>query len=152
MTGTAPDRGRRAGFSLVELLLILVMISLIAAIAVPNLQRAVLRARAADALSDLNVVKVAVLNYQGHNTAWPPDDGAGQVPAGLETYLPDGFSFTDEDYELDYENWTGASPGIVAVTLVTSNEELGLAVLDMLGTNSWTDGAQKYTWVIEWID
>ncbi|HSR40841.1 MAG TPA: hypothetical protein VLL48_01685, partial [Longimicrobiales bacterium] len=101
---------------------------------------------------DLNVVKVAVLNYQGQNTTWPPDESAGQVPAGLEPYLPAGFTFTDEDYQLDYENWTGSSPGIVAVTLVTPDRELGLALLDMLGANSWTDGNQKYTWVIEWLD
>ena len=142
----------RAGYSLVELLLVLALISLIVAITLPNLQRAIVKARATEALSDLNVVKVGVLNYQADHSSWPPDAAAGQVPSGLEGYLPEGFGFTHERYTLDYENWTGQDPGVIAVTLVTSNDELGLALLDMLETNAWTDGNQKYTWVIEWLD
>lgn len=143
---------RRAGYSLVELLLVLALISLIVAITLPNLQRAIVKARAADAVGDLNVVKVAVLNYQADHSSWPEDRGAGEVPPGLEPYLPDGFGFTDEYYTLDFENWTGENPGLIAVTLVTGDDELGLALLDMLEINAWTDGDQKYTWVIEWLD
>jgi hypothetical protein len=35
------------------------------------------------------------------------------------------------------------------VTVVTDEEDLGKALLEMLGENAWTDGRQKFTWVID---
>ena len=142
------QRSNSRGFSLVELLLVVVIISILAAIVQPNLHQALLKARAADVVGELNLVKVAVLSYQSDHLTWPPDRNRGQIPPGLEDYLPDGFSFTNPDYVLDYDNWTGTGAFDVGVTFISTDLELGRAVLDLLGASVWTDGSTKYTWVI----
>jgi len=140
------------GVTLVELVVVVLTISLLAGIAIPNFQRAILRARATSVVGDMNVVRVAVLNYEADRRAWPEDANRGQTPPGLEEYLPENFSFTREEFLLDYENWTGQSPGLIAVSILTDDEELGLAILDALGSNAWTNGSDRFTWVIQWID
>lgn len=140
--------GRR-GFSLIELLIVLLIIGTLAGIAIPNLNRAILRARAVDAVADMNAVKVAVLNYQADAQTWPEDVDRGQIPPGLAQYLPANFSFNEEDYDLDYEDWS-ETVGFIGVTVITDERELGLMVLDLLGNNTWTNNTDKYSWVIEW--
>lgn len=144
------DTGDRRGFTLVELAVVLLIIALLAGLAVPNMTRTIDRAKAAEAYGDMDVVKNAVLQYQADNNAWPGDENRGQVPDGLEEYLPGGFSFAKDDYVLDYDNWSAKGEGFIGVTVITSEDEMGLALLDMLGPNSWTNGSNKYTVVFEW--
>lgn len=149
LRGRTPGRGDRRGFSLIELMIVVLIIGTVAGVAIPNLDRALLRARAVDALADLNSVRVAVLNYQSEGGEWPPDADRGVVPPGLAPYLPAGFSFDAEAYTIDYEEWS-QSVGLVGLTIVTDNQDLGLMLLDLLGNNTWTNGTDKYTWVLEW--
>ena len=139
------------GFTLVELLTVMVLISILAAIAEPSLRRAVTKARAADAVADMNVVRLAVLTFQADNDNWPRSQGKGRVPPDLEDYLPDGFSFTTPDYTLSYEDWSKNKKKAfdIGITLTTDDQELGLSVLNMLGNSMWTDGKKKFTWIIE---
>lgn len=154
----ARDRGRRrsrlgaGGFTIIELLTVMMIISVLAGIALPKLQGVLLRARAADVVGDLNVIKVAVLTYQTDHNSWPTDRNRGQIPSELAEYLPQGFDFRKEDYVLDYDNWSRnrRSPFKIGVTFISDDQELGEAVLDMVGTNIWTDGRTKFTWIIDW--
>lgn len=61
----------RGGFSLIELLVVVLIISIIAAIAAPRLNQVIAKARAADAVSDMQVVRVAVYNHQSYAQSWP---------------------------------------------------------------------------------
>lgn len=145
-------RGGREGFTLVELMMVVLLVGIMATIAAPNMTRAITKARATDVLGNLNTIKVAVLNYQSDNNVWPDDANAGQVPDGLGEYLPAGFSFTTEHYDLDYDNLSDAPSGYVGVTVVTGDRQLGLEFLELVGANAWTDNDDEYTWVIEWTD
>jgi prepilin-type N-terminal cleavage/methylation domain-containing protein len=133
--------------TLIELLVVVLIISILAAIAQPRMSQVIVKARATDAIADLEVVRVAIYSYQATVDAWPAEAGQGVVPAGLDAYLPGNFSFVKDDYTLDYDNW-GGSPYLVGVTLITSDAALGLTALDMLASPKWTSG-DKYTWVIE---
>jgi len=135
------------GFSLIELMIVVTIISIVAAIAQPQLHSVLLKARAADVVADMQAVKTAVFQYQADHNAWPPDRNRGIVPPGLEEYLPDGFSFQQEGYVMDVDNW-GGTPFNLGVTIITSDSDLGLAVIDLLGTSVWNVG-QKYSWVID---
>ena len=141
---TAKDR---KGVSLIELLVVLLIISILAAIAQPQLTRVIVKARAADAISDMQVVRVAAYNYQSDQQAWPADVFPGIVPPGLEDYLPDGFDLVKDDYTLDYDYW-GGSPFLVGISMITSDSILGRTALELLGSPKWNAG-NRYTWVIE---
>jgi prepilin-type N-terminal cleavage/methylation domain-containing protein len=82
--------GRRAGLTLVELLLVVVIVSILAGLAIPNYQNVVTKARAADLLGRIDVVEVAVQSYLGDNNAWPGETGTGVIPTGIVSYLPAG--------------------------------------------------------------
>ncbi len=138
----------RRGVTIVELLIVMVIISILVAIVQPNLQDAVMKARASSIIADLEVVKVAVLSYQADKYRWPADRSSGTVPQDLVEYLPAGFSFRDPLYTLDFDNWSATGPFNVGVSVVTPNRDLGWTLLDMLGPNAWGQ-EERYSWIIE---
>ena len=143
----------RRGFTLVELAVVALILSIIVALAMPNIKMVLVKARAVNAVADLEVLRVAVLSYLADNNVWPPDASVGSMPAGLAPYLPDDYSFVKEDYTLNYDNWTTHSPYFIAVTAETGSDPvLGAAVVDLLGSNAWTNGSFKFTWIIEWLN
>lgn len=89
-------RARRAGFSLIELLTVIVVIGILASIALPLLRGAIDRADAATIVENGRTILLGgVLAL--HNTGqFPPDAAAGVVPPELAPYLAAGFDF---DYE-----------------------------------------------------
>ncbi len=137
----------RKGFTLIELLVVVLIVSILAALAQPQLTHVIVKARAADAIGDMQVVRLAVYNYQSDQQAWPSDVAVGIVPPGLDVYLPESFDLVKEDYTLDYDNW-GGTPFMVGVTLITADSILGRTALEMLASPKWNSG-DKYTWVIE---
>jgi len=145
------DRIGSRGFTLIEILLVLVIISILTAVAKPNLHRALVKARAADVVGELNVIKVAILTYRADRNEWPPDRNRGTIPPGLAEYLPGGFSFRGPDFVLDYDDWSKKRnpPFEIGLTYICTDRELGLAVVDVLGSNVWSDGRTKFTWIIE---
>ncbi len=137
----------RKGVTLVEILIVMLIVSILAAVAQPRLSGVIVKAKAADAISDMQVVRVAAYSYQTDQQAWPADADRGIVPTGLASYLPNGFDLVKDDYTLDYDYW-GGSPFIVGVTLITSDSILGRTAMEMLASPKWNAG-DKYTWVIE---
>ncbi len=137
----------RTGVTLIELLVVVLIVSILADIAQPQLSHVIVKARAADAINDMQVIRGAVYNYQTDQQAWPSDAASGIVPPGLDEYLPGGFDLVNDDYTLDYDNW-GGSPFMIGVTLITSDSTLGRTALEMLASPKWNSG-DKYTWVIE---
>ena len=132
---------RRGGFTLIELMIAASIVGILAGFAIPNLKTMVFRARAADAAANMEVVRVAVLNYQADHLDWPAESAAGAIPTGLESYLPEGFTFSDSEYQLDFESWSlpDGLPGdpntttLIGVSVVVVDDELANAVSEFLG-------------------
>jgi len=59
------------GFTLVELLIVLGIIMLIAALATPNLLAAIQQARVGRAVGDINAIEIDITEYQITNGSWP---------------------------------------------------------------------------------
>ena len=137
----------RRGVALTELVFVMIIISILAAIAQPKLFDVIVKAKAADAISNMRLIRLAAFNFQSDQQVWPSETAAGVVPPGLEAYLPEGFELVQEDYTLDFDNW-GGSPFLIGVTIITPDSVLGRTALEMLSTPKWTVG-DKYTWVIE---
>ena len=141
---TVHHRRKPLGFTMIEVLTVLMVMSVVVRIGIPNYQEVLLKAEAARAVADFEAIRVAALQYEADFHSWPADAAPGQVPPGLEPYLPDGFSFRRPLYRLDWENWglsegLSGSPetrGFVAVSVVTDNEQLGASLEALLGNNS----------------
>lgn len=142
---SAPSRDRREGFTLVELMVVVVIVSILAAIAIPNYRLMITKARAAEALGDVDVVYVAATSHMANQHSWPADAAAGTVPAGMESYLPAGFTFTGDGYQIDWDN----GGGLVGVAIVTDNTDLGNALLSLVGQNVWFVSGNRYMRVLE---
>src|SRR5215211_365542 len=76
----------RRGFTLIELLIVVAIIAILAAIAVPNFLEAQVRAKASRAKSDMRSCATAIESYAVDNNHYPPPIG----------YLPPS-PFTIED-------------------------------------------------------
>ena len=154
------NRRDRRGFSLIELLTALLIVATLVRISVPQVNRVLLRARAASIIADMHVIRTSATAYLGDYHAWPADGETGTVPTGMDQYLPDGFSFDKGWYQLDWENWILPSglpknpetKVLLGVSVVTEDAYLANAVLGLLGNNwsRYTLG-NSYTIILEGI-
>ncbi len=83
---------RRAicGFTLVEIMVVVTLISLIAMLSVPTMQKIRRKARATAIANDFRVFATAYATYSQENGAWPAEAAAGVTPVGMEPYLRGG--------------------------------------------------------------
>ena len=95
-------KGRR-GFTIVELLIVVCILGILATIVMPKVQGSRARARAASVLGSMHAVRIALTIYYDSAGAWPPSAGAGNVPRGLQGYLPNSLSFTGDGYQLRWQ-------------------------------------------------
>jgi len=73
---------RRSGFTLIELMLVVAIIGLLAAIAVPKFANLVIKAKEASTRGKLGTVRSALSIYYADNEGrYPFDDGSGQALA-----------------------------------------------------------------------
>lgn len=118
---------RRRGFSMIELMTVMAVIGLLAALGLPRYRDMKRRAYYANAVSDFNTVRVAAYNYFADNATYPPDGAPGTPPVVLTPYLPQNFTFTNEHYTLDYDVWPSPfnpSQLIVGVTVTSGDQQL----------------------------
>jgi len=107
---SAPSE-RIRGFSLIELLIVVAIILIIAAIAIPNLMRARMAANQASGLSNLRTITSAAITYWStYNNGYPPDlptlGGAGLATCNAAVLLDDTLTippFRKSGYQLDYQ-------------------------------------------------
>lgn len=78
---------QRQGFTLIELMVVVMIVGILAGLAIPNLRGAVLRADAAHVVSDARAVGLAAHEFLSDTGRFPQSGSAGEVPAELEASL-----------------------------------------------------------------
>ena len=102
--------GRQKGFSLIELLIVVAIILIIAAIAIPNLLRARIAANEASAVGSIRTINTAMISYNsafptvgyaanmsalGGTSCNPPTSASGcLIDTQLATGTKSGYTFT----------------------------------------------------------
>src|SRR5271169_1222464 len=99
-------RGKQKGFSLIELLIVVAIILIIAAIAIPNLLRSKMAANEASAVGSLRTLNTSSVEYSISYGNYPPNLGAlggtgtasstaaGLIDSVLSTGTKSGYTFT----------------------------------------------------------
>ena len=77
----------RSGFTLTELMIVVAVIGLLAAIAIPSYAHARERSLNVRFAADLQVAKAAFIEYSMDHGKYPPDTTPGVVPDGMADYL-----------------------------------------------------------------
>ena len=104
-------KNKQKGFSLIELLIVVAIILIIAAIAIPNLLRARISANEASAVSSLRTMNTACITY---NSTY------GQYPADLSNLAPVGSGGTPTSTSADLLDQVLAPPTAGTLTSTKS--------------------------------
>lgn len=92
---------RRGGFTLIDLLTTMIVVSILAAIAIPSFKEAVARADARKVLTDVAAIRIAVHEYRQDANALPRGARWGATPPDLAPHLNDvDFVYKDVEYRL----------------------------------------------------
>jgi prepilin-type N-terminal cleavage/methylation domain-containing protein len=81
------SRREQAGFTLAEIMIVVAIIGLLAAIALPNFTKARKTATHNQFIAELRVAYDAFAMYSIEHGRYPPDTTPSQIPAGMRPYL-----------------------------------------------------------------
>ncbi|MFC1660938.1 type II secretion system protein [Gemmatimonadota bacterium] len=104
-------RNARGGFTLIEVLIVLVVIGILAGLSLPSLTRAIAKADAARVVSDVRTVDLALRSYLEAGGEMPRSGRWGEAPDALNEYLQENMSFEykDLDYRLTTQRRAGTA-------------------------------------------
>jgi prepilin-type N-terminal cleavage/methylation domain-containing protein len=120
---------RRRGFTFIEILVVMIVLSILAGLGVLKYIDLKHRALATSAIADLQAIRLAGYSAWYEHGVWPGEVGAGVVPAGLAPYLPGGFKFTKPEYTLDWDNFVppgGGPTGTMQLGVVVTSSDARL--------------------------
>jgi len=110
--------------------MVMVIVGILSAIAVPKLRVAHQRAVAAHVIADFTTIRLAAFQYYATETKMPPTAPQQVAPPELEDFLPGGFNFDFEDGVVLYRwrSWPTTLPGtndaVAGVEFESSDERL----------------------------
>ena len=125
---------RKEGFTLVEILIVVGIVALLAAIAIPNLLRAKVSANDASAKATLKTIATVLENYYSINNIYPPTTNAllGAQPPYLNT---DYFTGTHNGFT--YVAGLGSYSYLITAAPISSSQGTSSFTIATGSVTSW---------------
>lgn len=149
---------RQAAFTLVEIMIVVAVIALLAAIAVPSLLRARERTRRTKFVAALRVARDACDIYATEHNGYPADVNRGILPPELQSYFDGKFDWAAPTpiggrWDWDYKNLSFSA----GVSVVGSDEttQAMTEIYAMIDDGDISTGSfrqtqpDRYTYIIE---
>jgi prepilin-type N-terminal cleavage/methylation domain-containing protein len=131
-------RKNAAAFTLVEIMVVVVIIGLLAALGVPAFMRAQQRSQAARLANDFRQFDAAFQRYLMENGTAPATAGVGVIPTGMAGFLPD--AYTKASPMGGGYLWSGPSSSNVVLIGSTANDTVMQLVDTALDDGNLTTG------------
>ena len=134
----------RRGFTVIEMLIIMVIVTILASIAFPLYHGATKNAEAIKVISDIRVIQQAALDHFADNGTYPRSRGWRRVPPELVSHLRDGFTFQHGGVDYRWRRWSTATGiprrnrrALIGVTVRTSDRELLQKIRNLWNGDAW---------------
>jgi len=109
---------KQGGFTIIELLVVIVIIGILVALLLPNLFTAQQRARDTERKNDLSTIQTQLETYYNDNSEYP----ANIYEGGLDGYVDEVPTDPQGDEEYGYETVDGTGGTVQQYTLVATLE------------------------------
>lgn len=131
-TNTRPPRRPAKAFTLVEIMVVVVIIGLLAAAALPAYRLITLRSKAASVVNDLRTFSTVFITYSLQNGRYPDDGDPQIVPPQVAGQLPGNFIQRTPIGGVYKWNFDVPADGVTARAAIIIQADTGNPILDDL--------------------
>jgi len=129
-------RNAKHGFTLIELLIVIAIIGILAAIAIPMYRNYVIRARLTEVTNGMMNIAAAVASYYQENDVFPSASGKGNIQTSLGVSLN----------TLSKMGAATVTNGLISVTIADIGTEVDASTLTLSPTTNSSDNSIAWRW------
>jgi len=130
-----PFSQRRRAFTLVEISVVVTLLGLLVAMALPAYRHVTIRSKAAAVANDIRVFATAFQTYSTQHGGWPPGGTPGVVPSEIADAIGSGFAKPTPiggHYLWEYDSTSNGFHVTAAVTIVSTGDSPMTDDVDLL--------------------